>query len=153
MATLDDIDFEFSYKGTCPPIPESGFKYSFSRHDRWQRRWENISPYTVNTIVQVQTFLNFSFFRYIKGRGPQSDSLPTIGVEFAMKTVTLKSGVRVKVQLWDTGINQRWHFLSLTDYISRAREVSSNYQCAFPESCRCIVSIWYYERENLRLRW
>ncbi len=31
-------------------------------------------------------------------------SSPTIGVEFATKTVLLKSGEEVKAHIWDTGI-------------------------------------------------
>ncbi len=31
--------------------------------------------------------------------------MPTIGVEFATKTVTLPDGGKIKTQIWDTGIN------------------------------------------------
>lgn len=30
--------------------------------------------------------------------------VPTIGVEFATKVVTLKNGEKIKAQIWDTGI-------------------------------------------------
>lgn len=30
--------------------------------------------------------------------------MPTIGVEFATRTVTLNTGAKVKAQIWDTGI-------------------------------------------------
>jgi small GTP-binding protein len=39
--------------------------------------------------------------RYIKNTLP-SVSTPTIGVEFAKHTISLRSGVRVRAQLWDT---------------------------------------------------
>ena len=37
-----------------------------------------------------------------KGALPKSTA-PTIGVEFATKNVTLRSGGTVKAQIWDTG--------------------------------------------------
>ena len=40
--------------------------------------------------------------RYVKGELPKNPE-PTIGVSFATKTVTLKSGEKVKTQIWDTG--------------------------------------------------
>jgi GTPase SAR1 family protein len=40
--------------------------------------------------------------KYVKGVLPRNP-VPTIGVEFATKTVTLKNGERVKAQIWDTG--------------------------------------------------
>lgn len=39
--------------------------------------------------------------KYVKGVLPRNP-VPTIGVEFATKTVTLKNGERVKAQIWDT---------------------------------------------------
>lgn len=41
--------------------------------------------------------------RYIKGQLPKHN-VPTIGVEFATKVVTLSNGANVKAQIWDTGI-------------------------------------------------
>ncbi len=40
--------------------------------------------------------------QYLKGALPKSTA-PTIGVEFATKNVTLRSGGTVKAQIWDTG--------------------------------------------------
>lgn len=42
--------------------------------------------------------------KYVKGILPRNP-VPTIGVEFATKTVALKNGERVKAQIWDTGMN------------------------------------------------
>ena len=39
--------------------------------------------------------------RYAKDSLPKS-SVPTIGVEFATKTVTLNDGGKIKAQIWDT---------------------------------------------------
>jgi len=39
--------------------------------------------------------------RYIKGNLPKNPA-PTIGVEFATRTITLKDGSRIKAQIWDT---------------------------------------------------
>ena len=41
-------------------------------------------------------------FRYVRGQTPKT-IVPTIGVEFATKTVTLSNGERMKAQIWDTG--------------------------------------------------
>ena len=41
-------------------------------------------------------------FRYVKGQIPKN-IVPTIGVEFATKTVTLSNGEKIKAQIWDTG--------------------------------------------------
>jgi GTPase SAR1 family protein len=35
------------------------------------------------------------FYRYVRGALPKN-SVPTIGIEFAAKTVTLKNGVKIK---------------------------------------------------------
>ena len=40
--------------------------------------------------------------RYIKGTLPKN-VMPTIGVEFATRTVNLREGGKVKAQIWDTG--------------------------------------------------
>ena len=40
--------------------------------------------------------------RYVKNTLPEN-SVPTIGVEFATKTVNLENEQRVKAQIWDTG--------------------------------------------------
>ena len=40
--------------------------------------------------------------RYVKNKLPKNN-VPTIGVEFATKTVDLAKGIRVKAQIWDTG--------------------------------------------------
>ena len=39
--------------------------------------------------------------RYVKGQLPKN-SVPTIGIEFAAKTVSLKNGQKIKTQIWDT---------------------------------------------------
>lgn len=45
----------------------------------------------------------FSIFgSYVRGSLPKN-SVPTIGIEFAAKTVTLKNNVKIKAQIWDTG--------------------------------------------------
>lgn len=44
-------------------------------------------------------------FRYVKNSNPKND-VPTIGVEFATKVVTLEKGEKVKAQIWDTGFHK-----------------------------------------------
>ena len=39
--------------------------------------------------------------RYVKNQLPSS-AIPTIGVEFSTKIVTLPSGATIKAQIWDT---------------------------------------------------
>ena len=51
--------------------------------------------------------LNVIFFiilSYIKGQIPKNNIVPTIGVEFATKIVSLRGGDKIKAQIWDTGL-------------------------------------------------
>ena len=49
--------------------------------------------------------------RYIRGQLPRS-KFPTIGVEFATKPVPLKTGGTVRVQIWDTAGQEKYHSLA-----------------------------------------
>ncbi len=49
--------------------------------------------------------------RYVKGSLPKT-VLPTIGVEFATKTVTLDNGDKVKAQIWDTAGQERYRSIT-----------------------------------------
>ena len=53
--------------------------------------------------------------RYIKGTLPKSNA-PTIGVEFATRTVTLANGGKVKAQIWDTAGQERYRAITSTHY-------------------------------------
>jgi Rab family protein len=53
--------------------------------------------------------------RYIKGTLPKHN-VPTIGVEFATKTLTLNSGAKVKAQIWDTAGQERYRAITSAHY-------------------------------------
>ena len=53
--------------------------------------------------------------QYIKGTTPQS-AMPTIGVEFATRNVTLPSGGTVKAQIWDTAGQERYKAITSAHY-------------------------------------
>jgi small GTP-binding protein len=53
--------------------------------------------------------------RYIKGTLPKHN-VPTIGVEFATRTVTLPSGANVKAQIWDTAGQERYRAITSAHY-------------------------------------
>jgi Rab family protein len=53
--------------------------------------------------------------RYIKGTLPKHN-VPTIGVEFATKTLTLNTGAKVKAQIWDTAGQERYRAITSAHY-------------------------------------
>ena len=53
--------------------------------------------------------------RYIKGTLPKT-SAPTIGVEFATRTVPLASGGTIKAQIWDTAGQERYRAITSAHY-------------------------------------
>jgi len=57
----------------------------------------------------------FLLSRYVKGQVPKSTG-PTIGVEFATKTVSLSSGGTVKAQIWDTAGQERYRAITTAHY-------------------------------------
>jgi GTPase SAR1 family protein len=55
--------------------------------------------------------------KYVKGYPPKNP-MPTIGVEFATKTIPTSTGDRIKAQIWDTSRDNFKH--------SWSREISSS---------------------------
>jgi len=53
--------------------------------------------------------------RYVRGSLPRSN-VPTIGVEFATKTVTLPDGGKIKTQIWDTAGQERYRAITSAHY-------------------------------------
>ncbi|CAK55665.1 unnamed protein product (macronuclear) [Paramecium tetraurelia] len=53
--------------------------------------------------------------RYVKGCLPKN-AVPTIGIEFAGKTVTLQNGKKVKAQIWDTAGQERYRGITSTHF-------------------------------------
>ena len=53
--------------------------------------------------------------RFLKDQLPKSTS-PTIGVEFATKSVTMKDGATVKAQLWDTAGTEKYRAITVAHY-------------------------------------
>ena len=46
----------------------------------------------------------FTLERFVHNKIP-SNSVPTIGLEFCKKTITLQNGKQLMTQIWDTGKN------------------------------------------------
>ena len=57
----------------------------------------------------------FLLSRYIRGAVPATTG-PTIGVEFATKTVALEAGGTVKAQIWDTAGQERYRAITTAHY-------------------------------------
>ena len=57
----------------------------------------------------------FLLSRYVKGQVPKATG-PTIGVEFATKTVALPNGGTVKAQIWDTAGQERYRAITTAHY-------------------------------------
>ncbi|EGR28507.1 hypothetical protein IMG5_173630 [Ichthyophthirius multifiliis] len=53
--------------------------------------------------------------RYVKNQLPMT-IVPTIGVEFATKTVTLKEGGTIKAQIWDTAGQEKYRSITSAHY-------------------------------------
>ena len=53
--------------------------------------------------------------RYVKNNFPKNKP-PTIGVEFATKTIKLSSGLVVKAQIWDTAGQERYKAITTAHY-------------------------------------
>ncbi len=74
--------------------------------------------------------------------------MPTIGVEFATKTVTLPDGGKIKTQIWDTGIN----FMStelLKERIAgqeRYRAITSAYDWSLKMSKNELINMYSHYR-------
>jgi len=57
----------------------------------------------------------FILSRYLKNALPKTPK-PTIGVEFATRSVRLRSGRTVKAQIWDTAGQERYHAIVSAHY-------------------------------------
>ena len=53
--------------------------------------------------------------QYVHGTHPKV-AVPTIGVEFATKSVPLKNGGTVKAQIWDTAGQERYRAITSAHY-------------------------------------
>ncbi|KAL4460416.1 hypothetical protein ABPG74_000167 [Tetrahymena malaccensis] len=53
--------------------------------------------------------------RYVKGQLPHA-IIPTIGIEFATKTVTLRDGGTIKTQIWDTAGQEKYRSITSAHY-------------------------------------
>ena len=50
--------------------------------------------------------------KYTKGTVSRNP-VPTIGVEFATKTITLQNGEKVKAQIWDTAGQEQYRSITM----------------------------------------
>lgn len=53
--------------------------------------------------------------KYVRGTQPKSTA-PTIGVEFATKSVQLKDGGKIKAQIWDTAGQEKYRSITSAHY-------------------------------------
>jgi Rab family protein len=71
--------------------------------------------YKIVLVGDMNVGKTFLLSRYIKGQLPKSSG-PTIGVEFATKTVKLDSGNTIKAQIWDTAGQERYRAITTAHY-------------------------------------
>ena len=71
--------------------------------------------YKIVLVGDMNVGKTFILSRYIKGQLPKSSG-PTIGVEFATKTVKLDSGNTIKAQIWDTAGQERYRAITTAHY-------------------------------------
>ncbi|CAD8102204.1 unnamed protein product [Paramecium sonneborni] len=53
--------------------------------------------------------------QYVRGQQPKNN-LPTIGIEFATKTVTLQDGGKIQVSIWDTAGQERYRAITTNHF-------------------------------------
>lgn len=71
--------------------------------------------YKVVLVGDMNVGKTYLLARYVKNQLPQSTG-PTIGVEFATKTVELESGKTIKAQIWDTAGQERYRAITTAHY-------------------------------------
>ena len=71
--------------------------------------------YKIVLVGDMNVGKTYLLSRYIKGQLPKSTG-PTIGVEFATKTVKLTSGNTIKAQIWDTAGQERYRAITTAHY-------------------------------------
>ena len=71
--------------------------------------------YKLVLVGDIDVGKSFLLSRYVKGQVPKNTG-PTIGVEFATKTVSLPSGGTVKAQIWDTAGQERYRDTTTSHY-------------------------------------
>ena len=71
--------------------------------------------YKIVIIGEAEVGKTHLLSKYIKGTLPKNPT-PTIGVEFATRTVPLQSGGTVKAQIWDTAGQERYRAITCAHY-------------------------------------
>lgn len=71
--------------------------------------------YKVVLVGDMNVGKTFLLARYVKNQLPKASG-PTIGVEFATKTVRLDSGNTIKAQIWDTAGQERYRAITTAHY-------------------------------------
>ncbi|XP_054939329.1 ras-related protein Rab-42 isoform X2 [Physeter macrocephalus] len=72
---------------------------------------------------------------------PELESVPTVGVEFYSRTLQLRAGPRVKLQLWDTAGQERFSFPGQEYRSAKLRLVweMSSWSCGWWWGFGCLV--------------
>lgn len=79
-------------------------------------KWENHTHmYKIVLVGDAGVGKTHIINRYVKGQLPHA-IIPTIGIEFATKTVTLRDGGMIKTQIWDTAGQEKYRSITSAHY-------------------------------------
>ena len=85
------------------------------------------------------------FFRYTENFFPHN-FIPTIGVDFKLKTIEMEDGKKVKLQIWDTAGQHRFQNI-IASYYKGSKGIIIFYDITYRESFKDLKS-WLYEIEK-----
>ena len=72
--------------------------------------------YKIILIGDIGVGKTFLLKRFIDNKIPTETNFPTIGVEFAKKTIELMNGAKIRVQIWDTAGQERYRSICQGHY-------------------------------------
>ncbi|CAM9552215.1 unnamed protein product [Heterosigma akashiwo] len=87
------------------------------------------------------------FISEVTGEPFSSNSLPTIGVDFASQILVYPGGIRLKVQIWDTAGQERYRAITRSHY-RRAQGALLVYDISDRRSFENAQTYWVREIQN-----
>ena len=72
--------------------------------------------YKIILIGDVGVGKTFLVRRFIDNKIPSDSNVPTIGIEFAAKTIELKNGAKIRTQIWDTAGQEKYKSICAGHY-------------------------------------
>ena len=72
--------------------------------------------YKIILIGDVGVGKTFLVRRFIDNKIPSDSNVPTIGIEFAAKTIELKNGAKIRTQIWDTAGQEKYRSICSGHY-------------------------------------